>query len=542
MRTRLLAAIAAAALLVTIGALPGMASSAVDVQSNQPQVAGDAGSNTTAVFPTNKQNEPTIAVNPLDPDRLIAGSNDEQLQPPCGPGPVRGPGAAVNDCSFFANVGTDGVYTSSDGGATWTNRGLLPGFSDNGGNLVSDGDPVIVYGPKPDGLGGFTYADGARAYYASLAAYATGAAQGNQAPELLAVTTSDDNGLTWTNPVVAANGQGYKFNDKEAIWVDNDPASPHFGRAYVTWTQFRGIPGCAAPVMVAISRNGGSSWSAPMKLSPSYNCAKGGRQGTTVRTDANGNVYVVWEDSDGGGFKQVISVSHDGGRKWSKPMTIFHIDDIFGYGDHIPGSNFRVDSFATLAVDRNDGSLYVSWSDGMGTGQPTILVTKSTDGGITWTAPQAVSDPTVQGLAFYQGMDVAPNGRVDIAFQAQKATDPNTYGGGNASIDSFYTESTDGGVTWSTPMKVTTKSSDPAASSQNNLERQFWGDYNTLVSTNDTAWFIYTDSRNGKPCAAVDAYQHSVDGSGPAAGKPAVGASCLSQFGNSDAFVSVVTP
>jgi hypothetical protein len=81
----------------------GFAASAVDVQANQPQVAGDASSNATARFPTNKQNEPTIAVNPTNPSFLLAGANDEQRQPPCGPGPVRG--SPANDCSFFPGGG-----------------------------------------------------------------------------------------------------------------------------------------------------------------------------------------------------------------------------------------------------------------------------------------------------------------------------------------------------------------------------------------------------------------------------------------------------
>ena len=118
---------------------------------------------------------------------------------------------------------------------------------------------------------------------------------------------------------------------------------------------------------------------------------------------------------------------------------------------------------------------------------------------------------------------------------------PATYGTGNATVDSFYTTTTNG-VSWSLSTKVSSVSSDPAASAQNNLERQFWGDYNTLVSLNANAWFIYTDSRNGVGCAAVDAFQHSVDGSGPSAPKPAPQNACGSQFGNSDVFVSRITP
>src|SRR5437870_1794978 len=175
-----LRAFVVAALVVLAAPVQAIAQSSTDAQANQPQIAGDAGSNTTARFPTNKQNEPTVAIAP-DGTHAIAGSNDEQKQPPCGPGPVRG-ATTQNDCSFFPGVGTDGVYTSSNGGATWTNRGMLPGFTDTGaavatsagglatsapaGSLVSDGDPVVVFGPKIGVNGAFSFAKGARAYYA----------------------------------------------------------------------------------------------------------------------------------------------------------------------------------------------------------------------------------------------------------------------------------------------------------------------------------------------------------------------------------------
>ena len=164
------------------------ASTFAEVQANNPQVQGDPTSNTTAVFPTNKQNEPTIAVNPTNSQLLIAGSNDEQRQPPCGPGPVRGD-TLGSDCSFFPGVGTSGIYTSSNGGTSWTNQGLLDDQASWAGKgVVSDGDPVIVYGPKPRAGGGFTFANGARAYYASLAR------SPRRRPEFIIVSFSDDNG------------------------------------------------------------------------------------------------------------------------------------------------------------------------------------------------------------------------------------------------------------------------------------------------------------------------------------------------------------
>jgi hypothetical protein len=546
------------ALLAVILGLAGAAaaSTSIDRQANNPQVAGDPTSNSKAVFPTNKQNEPTIAVNPIFPDRLIAGANDEQRQPPCGPGPVRGV-VPASDCSFFLDVGTSGVYTSNDGGMTWLNRGLLDDQASwVAADLVSDGDPVIVYGPKPTGIGGFSYANGARAYYATLASYKSGRSPypPNKAPELLAVSFSDDDGITWSAPVIATVKRNPNdFNDKEAIWVDDLPTSPYFGRVYLTWTEFRSMICCPAePVMVSVSTDAGATFSAPKGLSPAGNNRTGnGRQGAAVRTGPDGTVYVAWEQ----GSDQVVSVSSDGGNRWTRPSVIGPVADIL---DPIPGANFRTDSFLSLAVDPESGAAYAAWVNHTADGGR-VVVTKSTDRGATWSTPTVVSTAG-EGYAFFQGIDVAPNGRVDVGYQAMTTVNPATFGTGNAQINSWYVSNA--GAGWSTPMKVSTAGSDPAATAQNNLARQFFGDYNTLVSTNTFAWFIYTDTRNGVGCADVDQYQRIIAGTGTVRGdmgdriatrlgqnpyshdpgfKPAPPEHCSTAFGNSDAYVSRIS-
>jgi hypothetical protein len=543
------------------GAAAAVAATFTDAQANNPQVQGDASSNATAVFPTNKQNEPTVAVNPIDSSRLIAGSNDEQRQPPCGPGPVRGLDAPASDCSFFPGVGTAGIYTSSDGGVTWTNRGLLDDQASwQTANLVSDGDPVIVYGPKPNGTGGFTYANGARAYYSTLASFKPGTSPfpPNKAPELLAVSYSDDNGVTWSAPVVATTKKNPNdFNDKESLWVDNLSSSPFFGRVYLSWTEFRSaLQNPAEPVAVAISVDGGQSFSPPKQLSPAGNNGTGnGRQGSAVTSGPDGSVYVAWEQ----GAEQVVAISRDGGDKWSRAVSIGPVDDI---DDPIPGANFRTDSFLSLSADPRAGSttLYAAWVNDSAAGGRVVVATSS-DKGVSWGALQTVSSGA-EGYAFFQGLDVAPNGRVDLGYQAQKAVNPATFGTGNAAIDSWYVSKPTGG-TWGTPTKVSSASSDPAASAQNNLARQFFGDYNTLVSDNAHAWFIYTDARNGVGCPAVDQYQRIIAGTETVRGdfadriasrlgqnpyshepgeKPAPPEHCASQFGNTDAYVSRITP
>ena len=546
-------ALIVATIVVVAAAGTAIAATAVDVQANQPQVAGDASSNTTALFPTNKQNEPTIAVAP-DGVHAIGGANDEQKEPKCGPGPQRGATAPGSDCSFFPNVGTSGVYTSSDGGTTWLNRGVLPGYADTGaavatsagalatsapaGSLVSDGDPVIAFGPEQGTNGAFSWTNGTRAYYANLSSFSSAGQQGNQLAEVIGVSISDTYGASWFDPVVAATSHGNVFNDKESIWADRNPNSPFFGRVYLSYSEFRSVAETAEPIIVVFSTDGGLTWSKQNQVSSAFNNRnRGGRQGSVIRTGPDGTVYVVFEDSDNKlGSQQVVVVSHDGGVTFSKKISIAQVTDLPAA---IPGSNFRTDSFPSVGVNPSTGTIYVTWVDATAAGGR-VKVARSTNGGQTWSAPATVSSS--EGYAFYQGLDVAPNGRIDVGYQALVATNPATYGTGNARIDSYYVSSTNGGATWSSPVKISTASSDPAASAQNNLQLQFWGDYNTLASTSTTALFIYTDSRNGVGCSAVDAYQHGLDGTGPSVPKPAPGTVCPAQFGNSDIYVSVVTP
>jgi hypothetical protein len=532
------------------------AATSSESQANSPQVAGDPSSDTTAVFPTNKQNEPTIAVNPINPQLLIAGSNDEQRQPACGDGPVRGD-TVDSDCSFFPGVGTSGIYTSSNGGASWTNRGLLddqPSWAGKG--VLSDGDPVIAFGPKPKAGGGFTFDNGARAYYSSLASIA-----GLKGFEFIIVSYSDDNGATWSTPVIGTTKtSAVDFNDKNWITVDTSPTSAFFGRVYLSWTEFRSnttTGNGSEPVMVSASSNGGVSFGAPNQLSPAGNNGTGnGRQGSSVEVGPDGSVYVAFEQ----GFAQVAVVSRDGGKSWTRPTTI---GALVGIDNPIPGANFRTNSFPAIAADPRAGSttVYAAWSNKTAAGGR-IVVATSTDRGVHWGAPVQVSGN--EGYAFFQGLDVAPNGRVDLAYQSLTTTNPATFGTGNAAIDAYGAHKPANGG-WTAPRKLTTVSSDPAASAQNNLQRQFWGDYNTLVSDANGAWFIFTDSRRGVGCADVDAYQKFLKDNGlvirgdmadrlsqratgvnPALSdpsvKPAPGVVCESQFGNTDLVTVRFTP
>ena len=398
------------------------------------------------MFPNNKQNEPAIAV-ARDGMHLVAGTNDEQEQPDCGPGPRRGADAPANDCSFFPGVGTDGVYLSADGGTSWTNIGLIDDQATwQSSPYVSDGDPVLVFGPRPDEHGRFSTSSTAqRVYYQSLASFKAGqnpSPGGFGGAETIVVSYSDDWGATWSAPVVAGpRANPITFNDKNALAVDDDTRSPFFGRVYSSWTAFRSatVTGNGnEPVQTAYSTDGGATFSAPKQLSPAGNNGTGnGRQGSAIATTPDGTVMVAFEQ----GSAQVVAVSRDGGMRWSRPGTIGAVDDI---PDPIPGANFRTDSFLRFPVTprpRTAPRLYAAWVTETATGADLVLF-KTTNRGSTWAKDRTVySGTTATGFPFFQGLDVAPNGRVDLGWQAMTAVDPSTFGTGNASIDSWYASS-----------------------------------------------------------------------------------------------------
>src|SRR6266699_1952043 len=114
----------------------------------------------TTPFPRNKQNEPALAVDANNLNILAAGSNDEIDLAPC----------AGSSCPFTHGVGVSGIYFSFNSGKSWTQPtytgwsaltgtpgvgpiGTLPKYFESG--LVSDGDPAVAFGPKPDANGHF---------------------------------------------------------------------------------------------------------------------------------------------------------------------------------------------------------------------------------------------------------------------------------------------------------------------------------------------------------------------------------------------------
>ena len=163
------------------------------------------------------------------------------------------------------------------------------------------------------------------------------------------------------------------------------------------------------------------------------------------------------------------------------------------------------------------------------------MVVKASDGGLNWGVPVVAGDVLGRSEIF-QAVAVDPTGRVELVFNALDDVPVGTPpGAGVVFYDAYWTQSTDGGATWSTPLKISSQSSDPDVSAFNQLAPQFIGDYISATADGSHVYGVWTDGRNGSTCAAIDAYAL---GTGP---KPNVIQQCPVAFGNTDIYLGSVS-
>src|SRR5438128_3571913 len=346
------------------------------------------------------QNEPAIAVDPGNPNRIVVAMNDYVSRSwSCA--------IAGSPCSALGD-GYSGTYFSNDGGATWcctptdpAHLGtMIPGVERlTGGIYDAGGDPALAF----DSAG--------HVFYAGLGFDRTAP------PNTVAVNkgTFDSEGtLSWGAPTfINPTTSPSTLNDNEWIGVDSHAGSPFQDRVYVSWTRFVFNPVTGryvqSPIMFAFSSDGGATFSDPQLIVSNvlYD------QGSRVVVGSDGTVYVFWEGSTRlATFNSIWMVaSTDGGVSFSAPVAVAPAVDI------IPPSNtvFRVNSFPAADIGP-DGTLYVAWSS-------EVLNSATTYG----------ADPTC--AYFYSGV-------------------ASVYA--NCHSSAVWSSSADGGATWSTPVPILT--------------------------------------------------------------------------------------
>jgi hypothetical protein len=352
---------------VTVGRLTGVAQLG-DGCDNQPDCGDDSDG------PAGGQAEVSIAVDSTG-KHIVIGFND-----------TRG----------FANnpVSVSGYMYSDDGGVTFVDGGQLPspGTDTIGTTRLPQvfGDPEVKY------MGGCNF------IYSSIV---VAKFSPTRTVQTMGVHRSTDCGHSWTGPFVvgpASNPHGQVSGtgsprdaaDKEFMDVD-----PDTGRVLLSWSNF--TPFSLGGVEISttysddIMTGTPPTWSARQIVAAT--AADGQSSIPRFAGRGSSNAYVAWRrfpfpGTFGGNGNTIGFVrSTDNGASWSAPIELgpefFTMDQVLG--------NDRVNTAPSLAVDNsrgdNRGNVYVIYQDNDGHDGADIVFQRSTDGGLTFSAPVAIN-------------------------------------------------------------------------------------------------------------------------------------------------------
>jgi hypothetical protein len=377
--------------------------------------------------------EPSIAVNPRDPQNIVAASV------------------------------LDNIYVTKNAGADWTKVQVKSTWG-------VYGDPALI----ADSRGRF--------YFFHLSDPTSG--KGDYSSEKLdrmVVQQSTDGGLTWSM------GESIGFNhpkDQDKEW----PCVDTKGNLYLTWTQFDTYgnpdPNCHSNILFSKSRSG-EKWSAPASISQTPgdcidddNTAEGAVPAVTL----GGKIFVAWANQG----KIFFDRSYDGGTTWlGNDLAIAQQPG--GWDLKIPGHD-RCNGMPVLMADNSktnlNGSLYLVWADQKnGEHDTDIWFIRSTNGGDNWTQPLRVNDDSTTTHQYLPWMAVdQATGYLYVVYYDRRNSE------GNAT-DVYLAFSKDGGNSFSN-VKISESAFIPT-------EAEFFGDYNNISAHNGTVASIWTRMDDG---------------------------------------------
>ncbi len=269
----------------------------------------------------------------------------------------------------------------------------------------------------------------------------------------VAITT--DNGETWQAhiPVILHTGQqtpDSAFEDKYYITVDNCGTSPYRLTAYIPWKRVIARDS-STQIVLARSTDGGFTWSKPVpvshRLPGSSEDTTYGQSFPLAATGPNGEVYVVWNygPEHGIGFAK----STDGGKTFSEPRIIIRYRPL-GTAKRIPEGvrhtvkgTVRAETYPVLVCDTLEGERRgYLYLCWAADSIPSVYFSRSTDGGETWSTPITVHSDASNDQ-FWPWMSQDPvTGALAIMYLDSR-DDP-----ANLLTYTYVSLSTDGGITW----------------------------------------------------------------------------------------------
>jgi len=501
-----------------------------------------------------RQNEPSVAMNPRNPQVLVGSSND-----------YCGTYAGSPDGTFVA-AGPIwlGYYRSEDGGTSFVSS-LVPGYPGDTSlyaqlaaiRTASSGDPVI------------TWDNHGRLFMGSESSADPSGSKKGWGDEWVATfdnprgeagdTISD--GKRFRGSVIVAKGSSApvtgKFNDKTSIQADRTGGGCD-GYVYFAWSRFTGAG--ISNIYFTRSTDHGQTFSSPALLTSNVSNV----QDPEITVTGNGHVYVSFDQgatNSGQSTGVGLAKSVNCGKTFAKPALLTSYieagavdvatpapvpapsapDDPLSAGDlAAAGSSardcgdfssacqsgftfFRRDSSTRSAADQTDkrnelvyftfdaakpgtevdtNTSYGAISSGKGA-QSAVYFIRYDGAAGTATTPRLIDNQN-KGHQFFSAISADGgvlhalwwDSRNDASYSPKRPIGNDASGKVIASLDVYATTSSDQGSTWMTSKRVTANSTNPNFEQFSNRSVPFAGDYLWVTSVGTSAFGVWTDWRN----------------------------------------------
>jgi hypothetical protein len=419
----------------------------------------------------NAEVEPQLAIDPSDPNHLLAAWQQDRLS-------TGGALGLVNAVSV-------------DGGVTWSAPRSMPFSQCASGSYARASDPWVSV-------------NGVVAFHVGIAF--SGAILTAGARSAVVVSRSGDGGFSWAAPVELENDDGSLFfNDKESVTID--PTDTRY--VYAVWDRLDSSN--RGPTRFARSQDGGLSWEPAVTI---YDPGAGAQTiGNIVVVAPSGIVHNFFTELVAvpgnpnlvTGRVAVIS-SGDKGQSWSAPVYIADLRSVSTQDPSRPAVNVRAgEILGSFAADPLRGTLYASWQDSRFSSgaRNAIAISGSIDGGATWTAPVRVNaDPTVP--AFTPTLTVQDDGTIGVLYYDFRAASTSS----TRPTDLWLAVSQAGGA-W----REARLAGNFDMLNAPNAEGLFVGDYQGLVSAGRSIVSLYARVNNGDTANRTDIFADRTDSS-----------------------------
>ncbi len=222
----------------------------------------------------------------------------------------------------------------------------------------------------------------------------------------------------------------------------------------------------------------------------------------------NGTLYDFFDlilHPTGKAFNVAFVKSTDGGSTWTQPQIISKLGTVF-VTDPNTGQAIRTgDIIPEPAIDPASGQLYVVWQDsGFNSGHfDEVALSTSTDGGVTWSTPVRVNTPT-GGPAFTPSIHVNSKGTVGVTYYDFRNLTTQT---STLPTDYWFTSSTNHGTSFGNEVHIAGSFDMLTAP---NASGFFVGDYEGLDTSGTTFRPIFVQANSGNTANRTDVFTTSV--------------------------------